>query len=269
MKKLMTIVLGLMVAVGMAGMAVAGSIDSPGLPSAGSGMYTLQNLYDYLTAGTTLTVSGTFQEPSAGPAGTMKNTKQIGDDVKALFDQGVATAADVKSVVKFFSTVAGDWGVKTGTMSAGGGLLKTGQTSVYKTNDDGTYQKGTAFSLSIGTDSTVNDAVTGLQWQAGTEKGTIAWTSAITWAEGLVRDCKSDWRLPNITELQSLLVRNTGLDPLINKTMFPLAFSDSYWSSTTWPGDTMYVLDARFNFGDAYPDSKTGYYYVRAVRGGV
>ncbi|MCX6356173.1 MAG: hypothetical protein NTZ78_14920 [Candidatus Aureabacteria bacterium] len=56
MKRLMTVAFGLMFTVGMIGMAVAGSLDSPGAPSGGSGMYTLQNLYDYLTSGTALTV---------------------------------------------------------------------------------------------------------------------------------------------------------------------------------------------------------------------
>jgi len=48
MKKLITIVLGL---IPMAGVAIAGSIDSPGAPSSGSGMYTIGQLYDYLNSG--------------------------------------------------------------------------------------------------------------------------------------------------------------------------------------------------------------------------
>ena len=80
-------------------------------------MYTLQNLYDYLTSGTALTVPGSFQEPGAGPGSTMKSTKQIGDDVKALFVQCDAAVADVKTGKKFFSTVSGSWGVKTGTLA--------------------------------------------------------------------------------------------------------------------------------------------------------
>jgi len=115
MKKLITVVLSLLFAVCMSYTAVAGSLDSPGAPSAGSGMYTLQNLYDYLTIGTALTVQTGFQEPTSGPGSTMKTTKEIGDDIKALFDLCPVSSADVKSGVRFFSTQAGSWGVRTGT----------------------------------------------------------------------------------------------------------------------------------------------------------
>ncbi|MCX6355078.1 MAG: hypothetical protein NTZ78_09280 [Candidatus Aureabacteria bacterium] len=115
MKKIITAALSLLFVVCVSYTAVAGSIDSPGAPSAGSGMYTLQNLYDYLTSGTALTVQTSFQEPTSGPGSTMKTTKEIGDGVQALFTQCPVTAADVKSGMKFFSTVSGSWGVQTGT----------------------------------------------------------------------------------------------------------------------------------------------------------
>ncbi|MCX6353836.1 MAG: hypothetical protein NTZ78_02890 [Candidatus Aureabacteria bacterium] len=117
MKKLITVALSLMLMVGLSCAAIAGSLDSPGAPSAGSGMYTLQNLYDYLTSGSALTVQTGFQEPISGPTtGTMKSTKQIGDDIKSLFDLcATTTAADVKSGKPFFCTVSGSWGVQTGT----------------------------------------------------------------------------------------------------------------------------------------------------------
>jgi len=117
MKRLMTMALSLMFAGGMAGMAVAGSLDSPGSPSTGSGMYTLQNLYDYLTSGTALTVQSGFQEPASAPGSTMKTTKEIGDGIKAEFDQCTATAADVISGKTFFSTASGSWGIRTGIIA--------------------------------------------------------------------------------------------------------------------------------------------------------
>ena len=118
MKKLITVALSLMLTVGLSGLAVAGSLDSPGAPSAGSGMYTLQNLYDYLTSGAALTVQTSFQEPTSGPtAGTMKTTKEIGDAVATPFALcATTTAADVKSGKAFFCTVSGSWGVQTGTL---------------------------------------------------------------------------------------------------------------------------------------------------------
>ncbi|MCX6353530.1 MAG: hypothetical protein NTZ78_01345 [Candidatus Aureabacteria bacterium] len=115
MKRLMTLILSVVFAVGMVRMAIAGSLDSLGSPSAGSGMYTLQNLYDYLTSGTALTVQTSFQEPTSSPGSTMKTTREIGDDIKALFDLCPVSSADVKSGVRFFCTQAGGWGVQTGT----------------------------------------------------------------------------------------------------------------------------------------------------------
>ncbi|MCX6356148.1 MAG: fibrinogen-like YCDxxxxGGGW domain-containing protein [Candidatus Aureabacteria bacterium] len=116
MKKLIIAALSLLSAVSISYIAVAGSLDSPGAPSAGSGMYTLQNLYDYLTSGSALTVQTSFQEPTSGPGSTMKTTKEIGDDIKALFDLcATTTAADVKSGQPFFCTQQGSWGMQTGT----------------------------------------------------------------------------------------------------------------------------------------------------------
>ena len=118
MKKLITVALSLLFAVGLSGLAVAGSLDSPGAPSAGSGMYTLQNLYDYLTSGTALTVQSSFQEPTSGPGSTMKTTKEIGDAIKNKFNLCVATADNVEQGVTFFCTQPGSWGVRTGTLGA-------------------------------------------------------------------------------------------------------------------------------------------------------
>ncbi|MCX6353935.1 MAG: fibrinogen-like YCDxxxxGGGW domain-containing protein [Candidatus Aureabacteria bacterium] len=117
MKKLITIALSLMFVACLSYTVIAGSLDSPGAPSAGSGMYTLQNLYDYLTSGAALTVQTSFQEPTTGPtAGTMKTTKQIGDAVATPFAQCASTtAADVRSGMPFFCTQPGSWGVQTGT----------------------------------------------------------------------------------------------------------------------------------------------------------
>ncbi|MCX6355090.1 MAG: fibrinogen-like YCDxxxxGGGW domain-containing protein [Candidatus Aureabacteria bacterium] len=116
MKKLITVALSLIFMVGLSCVAVAGSLDSPGAPSAGSGMYTLQNLYDFLTSGTALTVQTSFQEPTSGPGSTMRTTKQIGDAVATSFAMCDATADKVASGTKFFSTVPGRWGVQTGTL---------------------------------------------------------------------------------------------------------------------------------------------------------
>jgi len=47
--------------------AFAGPLDSPGAPSAGSGMPTLNGIWEQLNSGTAATTGPTFQEPASGP----------------------------------------------------------------------------------------------------------------------------------------------------------------------------------------------------------
>ncbi|MCX6355618.1 MAG: hypothetical protein NTZ78_12080 [Candidatus Aureabacteria bacterium] len=116
MRTTLVAVLSVMVASSLCGIAVAGSLDALGAPSAGSGMYSLQQVYDYLYAGTMPTIPGSFQEPGASPGSTMRTTKQIIEVVATPFAECPATAANVQSGVKFFCTHAGSWGVQTGTL---------------------------------------------------------------------------------------------------------------------------------------------------------
>ncbi|MCX6353922.1 MAG: hypothetical protein NTZ78_03320 [Candidatus Aureabacteria bacterium] len=91
------------------------SMEPIGVPSSGSGMYTFQEIYDYLNSGSEASIAGSFQFPSAGPGSTMKTLAEIYDDIKAKLDQCEATVADVKLGKTFFSTQPGAWGVRTGT----------------------------------------------------------------------------------------------------------------------------------------------------------
>ena len=68
--------------------AIAKDLDSTADPAAGSGMPTLQELYDYLMYGVEPSTPGTFQEPVAGPPvaskAMMKTLKELYDDFKAV-----------------------------------------------------------------------------------------------------------------------------------------------------------------------------------------
>ena len=173
MNRLMTLMLGLMFAVEMTGMAVAGSIDSPGFPSAGSGMYTLQNLYDYLINGTAPTVQTGFQEPTSAPGSTMKKTKQIYDDIKGILDQCDATPNKVLQGTKFFSTISGSWGLRTGTAL----IQPTPSPTITPTTTPTPWVLG---------ESKCN-AITGWHWYNG-----ACWSDAIadcvSWSAGFAND---------------------------------------------------------------------------------
>ncbi|MCX6355639.1 MAG: fibrinogen-like YCDxxxxGGGW domain-containing protein [Candidatus Aureabacteria bacterium] len=120
MRTTLVVFVSMLVAAGLCGTVFAGSIDSTGPPSSGSGMYSLSQIYDYLNSGTTATVSSSFQEPGAAPGPTMKTTKQIYDDIKAIFDQCDITAYDVALGKKFFCTQPGNWGLRTGKVCIAG-----------------------------------------------------------------------------------------------------------------------------------------------------
>jgi len=115
MKGLVTSVSILFFLIGMRVTAFGGSVDSPGSPSIGSGMYSLQQIYDYLNSGIEATPLSIFQEPGAAPGATMKTTKQIYDDIKAKMDQCTGIAADMAQGKTFFCTRPGSWGIQTGT----------------------------------------------------------------------------------------------------------------------------------------------------------
>ena len=279
MKTLKAVALSMVFAAGIGGMVMAGSIDSPGAPgSSASKMPAVGAIYTYLTTGTPAPTPGaSFTEPSAAPAGTGHTLTEIYEAVATPFPQCDATVYDVSSGKKFFCAVSGSWGLKTGKLlTSYYYLLKTGPTSVYVTGDDGSKGKGKAFSYTNTTSNSVTDNVTGLMWAkdgagAGCRSGsTIVWMSAIAWAVGLTFDGYSDWRLPNLTELQSILVRDASLPaPYVNQTYFTNTVSSNYWSSTTCPSATLYSLTIDVsNDGGNIANKTSAGYCVRAVRGG-
>ena len=77
----------------------------------------------------------------------------------------------------------------------------------------------------------------------------------------------SDWRLPTINELDSI-VNNDIYNPAINTTYFPNTVSSDYWSSTTYAPNTFVAWGVYFGYGNDSPSAKDDSYYVRAVRGG-
>lgn len=148
-------------------------------------------------------------------------------------------------------------------------------------------------------DGTVTDTVTGLMWKQCAE-GVSSITKAcdtgvpatFTWQGALQKavDMNSgsaggnqgytDWRLPNIKELNSLL-EMACYSPAINTTFFPATPSSEFWSSSPYtldPDDPMlaYLGDRSSNrawfvfFGDGSSSQglKDATYYLRLVRAG-
>jgi hypothetical protein len=114
--------------------------------------------------------------------------------------------------------------------------------------------------------SVVVDNRTNLMWQddanANTTKRT--WSGAITYCEDLTLATHSDWRLPNKNELKSIVDRSKD-NPAMSE-VFQNRVSSSYWSSSTFAGDSTDAWFVYFGNGGDYFDVKTFTYYVRCVR---
>jgi len=124
---------------------------------------------------------------------------------------------------------------------------------------------------------TVTDAKTGFAWEQG-EPGYMVWPDALSYCENLELPSgsgQSDWRLPNIKELESI-TDDTIFDPdnhpiAIDTKAFPNANASNYWSSTSLAGDPYSAWGVNFSYGyvgPSYAPSKYGGGYVRCVRGG-
>ncbi|MBF0591920.1 MAG: DUF1566 domain-containing protein [Nitrospirae bacterium] len=132
-------------------------------------------------------------------------------------------------------------------------LPQTGQVTIYATGDDGDLKKGVAWPYPRFTDNgdqTITDTLTGLVWtkDAGTPTvssctgGRIAWPAALDYVKclntaGYLKH--TDWRLPNINELESLVNSQRedqsiwlNLQGVVNMQSY------NYWSSTTYAYDT-------------------------------
>ena len=121
----------------------------------------------------------------------------------------------------------------------------------------------------------VTDHVTGLQWQQNTTIGSVDWKDALAHCEGLSYGGSDNWRLPDVTELISIVDEKKTDPPAINPVYFP-GFDDEggHWTSTTSRkiGTTVYVVyfgdqDSTVGLGGISAVSKTTSALVLCVRG--
>jgi hypothetical protein len=116
-------------------------------------------------------------------------------------------------------------------------------------------------------DSTVTDIETGLLWQKEDDGITRTWDEALSYCESLNLAFQSDWRLPNIRELESI-TDDSRYNPAVP--VFTGA-SDSYWSSTSLASSTnqAWLVYSVFGSVDYYvKDNYDSYFHVRCVRAG-
>ena len=103
-------------------------------------------------------------------------------------------------------------------------------------------------------DGTISDRATGLMWmqkdsgslQAGPRgDGKLNWQEALAWAEGLEHAGHSDWRIPNVKELQSIVdytrspetTQSLAIAPLFESTLLDNGAGVTFWGFC-WSGTT-------------------------------
>ncbi|CAK0754286.1 conserved exported hypothetical protein [Gammaproteobacteria bacterium] len=132
-------------------------------------------------------------------------------------------------------------------------------------------------SYTVNNDGTVTDSTTGLTWKRCAEGQTWTGTTctgsatAYTWDQANARTSTfagySDWRLPNIRELQTIVDR-TVYSPAIDRTVFPNAPESNCWSASALAGYSNDAWSVDFGNGYAGSNSKNHSFPVRLVRGG-
>ncbi|MBI5674662.1 MAG: DUF1566 domain-containing protein [Nitrospirae bacterium] len=116
-------------------------------------------------------------------------------------------------------------------------------------------------------DGTITDTLTALMWQKNGPKS-MTWPDALNYCETLELPSgrkKTDWRLPNIKELESITDDDRFNHDI---TLFPNTKGAFYWSSTTSASYPGLAQSVHFRNDSVYNNYKFYDYYVRCVRGG-
>jgi hypothetical protein len=211
--------------------------------------------FSYSSNSLSLTVGTQIDSLSPSVTGTV-NSYSVSPALPAGLNLNTSTGlisgtpSDISSSIPYIITARNSYGsinyninigVYHGTVSMPSGLLKTGQTNVYQTGDDGTYQiqKGIARTFTVG-------GTTGLVWQRctrGQSPGDCSGDPINSTYSDAVNYCNNlnlhglIWRIPNINEISLLIDNSQSAVPLINKSVFPATIPNRYWSK---------YLDAKF-----------------------
>lgn len=209
-----------------------------------------------------------------------------------------ASNPDSATTVGVFTGVAGSirksslydfvvWPVRSqGSPKAPCPVPKTGQTSGYRSGDNGDLQPGAAWPdprFVDNGDGTVIDNLTGLEWIRSPHllsgnTGPMEWNNAIDFCNDLNYSARSDWRLPNIREIESLLNYGSGSwgdEPYewlnSNETPFVGVKDDAYWSSTPYFTSVDAAWGIYMTHGAIAAENKSSYGnpYVWPVRSGA
>ncbi len=118
------------------------------------------------------------------------------------------------------------------------------------------------------TNETVTDNFTNLIWQKTPAADSLSWINALLYADTLSFAGITEWRLPNIKELQS--INNEKLsNPSVDTNYFKVINNKKFWSSTTLPNQIAEAWYLNNRFGITSYDLKTNKDYVICVSSGA
>ena len=112
-------------------------------------------------------------------------------------------------------------------------------------------------------DGIVKDNNSKLFWQDNTTISNKSWIEAINYCESLNLGGYSNWRLPNINELGSIIDHNSNSN--LDK-IFKQSTSDLYWSSTSHAAQTSIAWVINFKYGSNAYKTKDSKLSTRCVR---
>ena len=112
----------------------------------------------------------------------------------------------------------------------------------------------------------VKDSVSGLEFQDDAVGSSMKWEAAISHCEALSLGGHSDWRLPNINELKTIVDRSKRNPAIVDA--FTHTSSNFCWSSTTYEGNKGNAWIVDFSNGNVSDNFKGNSDYVRCVRDG-
>ena len=158
------------------------------------------------------------------------------------------TPENIRSQVSIFGVV----GVYVGeedTTAETARTRKTGQTVRHRVGDDGHHEAGVPAPENrfvLNADGTVVDTLTGLMWiqaphSLTNNSGTHGWNAAVDFCEDLDYAGHSDWRLPNVLEMQSIIDYGQSSPALPDGHPFLGVRLEFYHTSTTHAADSRSV----------------------------
>jgi hypothetical protein len=242
-------------------------------------------------------------------ASVLKRCKREGPAVcQALCGDGVAQASEECDGTDFAGHSCASVGFSGGTLGCTprctldltgcsvGAFLATGQTTAFTAGDDGSLQRGAVLRYRDNGDGTITDTNTGLMWEKKVGEAGLhyhddhfIWTpgpgSVWEWLAKINAENggagfagHTDWRLPNLRELQSIINYqnfgpsvasefNSACMPGCSMAACSCTEASSLWTSTTFMADPTLAWWVDFANGFVGNDLKTAPWHARAVRG--